>query len=419
MSLRGSGYLDRFLSEQEMESIVTETLVDLPVEGQRVLVIIPDHTRTMPIPFFFRLICRELLPRVSKLNFMVALGTHPPLNERSLLQLVGISSAQKSGQFPNVGLLNHRWDDARALASLGQIEPEEVAELSNGLMNEAIGVIVNRAVLEHDLILICGPVFPHELAGFSGGNKYFFPGVAGAKFISQLHWMGALLTSYEIIGRKDQPTRRLIDRAASLIERPRYAFCAVTLKEGVLGLFSGSPEEAAAAAADLAAERLIIWKERSYRRVLSVMPEMYDDLWVGSKGMYKVEPVVEEGGEVIIYAPHIREISVTHGPMIHRAGYHVRDYFLGQWERFRDIPRLILAHCTYVRGIGTFENDIEIPRVQVTLATGISEQDCRAVQLGYRDPSTIRVEQWRGREGDGVLLVERAGEDLYRRRESI
>lgn len=130
--------------------------------------------------------------------------------------------------------------------------------------------------------------------------------------------------------------------------------------------------------------------------------------------MYKLEPVVADGGELIIYGPQIREISFVHGEAIRRIGYHVRDFFLGQWERFRGEPKLILAHSTNVRGVGTFTGGVERPRIAVTLATSIPEEVCRGVNLGYRDPRSIDLEAWRHHPSGGDLLVENAGQDLYR-----
>jgi nickel-dependent lactate racemase len=144
--------------------------------------------------------------------------------------------------------------------------------------------------------------------------------------------------------------------------------------------------------------------------------EMYDDLWTAAKAMYKTEPVIADGGEVIIYAPHITEISYTHGKLIDQVGYHVRDYFVKQWERFQGVPGSILAHSTHVKGTGTYDagSGIETPRIQVTLATGIPEERCLRVNLGYRDYREIDPQQWANREHEGILLVPHAGEMLYR-----
>ena len=275
---------------------------------------------------------------------------------------------------------------------------------------------LNRLVLDYDQLIICGPVFPHEVVGFSGGNKYLFPGVSGPEVIDFTHWLGALITSYEVIGSGYTPVRAVVDRAASLVKVPKLCFGLVVTYEGLAGLYVGTPEDAWQAASELSAKLHIVYVEAPFQRVLSIMPEMYDDLWTAAKGMYKMEPAIADGGEVIIYAPHITEISYTHGQVIDQVGYHVRDYFAKQWERFKDYPWGVLAHSTHLRGIGTFDADsgMERPRIKVTLATGISAERCAMVNLGYLDPDTIDINEWRGREHEGILVVPKAGEMLFR-----
>ncbi len=407
------------LSNSEIESIAARGLDSLPLAGKRVLVIIPDHTRTMPLPLFFRILTRQLLPHVRALDFLVALGTHPPLSEAALLRLVGITAEEKATQYANVHLLNHAWKDPDTLITLGAIPADEIAGLSNGLLRMEVPVRLNRLVLAYDHLLICGPVFPHEVVGFSGGNKYFFPGIAGADIIDFTHWLGALITSYEIIGTKDTPVRRVIDRAANLIPTPRHALCSVITHEGVAGLFFGAPEAAWSAAADLSAQTHIKWLDRPFKQVLAVLPPMYDELWVGAKGMYKSEPAIADGGEVIIYAPHLHQISDVHGALIRQVGYHVRDYFVKQWDKFKHVPWGVLAHSTHLRGIGAYDNGIERPRIQVTLATAIPEAECRAVNLGYRDPASIDPHEWAQRNDPDLLVIPKAGEYLYRLKTAI
>jgi hypothetical protein len=141
---------------------------------------------------------------------------------------------------------------------------------------------------------------------------------------------------------------------------------------------------------------------------------MYDDIWTAGKVMYKLEPVLADGAELVIYAPHITEISYTHGRILDQIGYHTRDYFYKRIGEFADVPRGILAHSTHVRGNGTFDGTEERCRVHVVLATGIPESRCRKVNLGYRDPKSIDIASYGGRENEGILLVEKAGEMLYR-----
>ena len=258
-----------------------------------------------------------------------------------------------------------------------------------------------------DHVLICGPVFPHEVAGFSGGTKYLFPGIAAPEIIHFTHWLGALITNHEMIGKIDTPVRRVIDRAARLLDRPLSLLAVVVTHEGVAGVFCGELPQTWRQAATLSSRRHIVWVNEPYDRVLSVMPRLYDDIWTASKGMYKMEPAIADGGEVIIYAPHISEISYTHGRLLDEIGYHCRDYFLAQWDRFKHYPGGILAHSTHLKGLGTFDaaSGVETPRIKVTLATGIPRERCERVNLGYMDPSSVDVERAKAEWGDDSIVV--------------
>jgi lactate racemase len=414
--LIGKGYRDEFLSESETRELVASALSQASLEGKRVIIIIPDGTRTAPIPQMFRLFHDILSGRVARLDFLIALGTHQMMSEEAINKHIGVTAEERETKYSNVKVLNHRWDLPGTMVDLGEISADETSALSDGLLRESVKVRVNRMIFDYDQIIICGPTFPHEVVGFSGGNKYFFPGISGPEVINYSHWLGAVITSYELIGTKQTPVRRVIDRAATFIDKPKLCFSLVVKGESLAGLYIGTPEEAWEAASDLSSRLHIVWVEKPYRRVLSVMPKLYADIWTASKGMYKLEPAIEDGGEVIIYAPHIDEISYSHGSVIDEIGYHVRDYFVKQWERYKHHPWGVIAHSTHLKGIGSYDADsgTETPRIKVTLATRIPEERCRKVNLGYLDPDSIDLEEWRGREAEGILFVPKAGEMLYR-----
>jgi nickel-dependent lactate racemase len=414
----GAGFVDRPLSEEEVRGIVAQALAPLELRGKKVLLIVPDSTRTAPVGLMFRVIHDLIGEEAQNLDVLIALGTHPPMSDEAINRRLEITAEERAGKYARVRLLNHAWNDPAALTCVGTIEADEIGALSGGLFQMDVDVSINRAVFDYDQLVIVGPVFPHEVVGFSGGNKYLFPGIGGPEILNFFHWLGAVITNPKIIGTKWTPVRRVVDRAAALVPVPKFAFCMVVHGGQLSGLYTGTPEAAWSSAADLSDKLHIIYKDHPFHTVLSCAPAMYDEIWVGGKCMYKLEPVVADGGELIIYAPHICEISETHGALIRRIGYHTRDYFLGQWERFRSEPWGILAHSTHVRGIGSFENGVEKPRVLVTLATQISEEDCRAVNLGYRDPDSIRVADYQDREAEGILCVPKAGEMLYRLKNS-
>jgi nickel-dependent lactate racemase len=339
------------------------------------------------------------------------------MSDSQLSRLVGRPVV--GGRAGGCRIFNHHWEDPANFAVLGTIPEQEVRELTKGLLMREVVVSLNKLIFDYDQILICGPVFPHEVVGFSGGNKYLFPGIAGPEIINFTHWLGAIITNYHVIGAGYTPVRAVIDRAASFVDRPTACLALVVTHDGVAGLYFGSPQSAWQAAADLSARKHIVYVDRPYRRVLSIMPEMYDDLWTAAKGMYKLEPAVADGGEIVIYAPHITEVSYTHGRIIDEVGYHCRDYFLAQWQKFETYPGGVLAHSTHVKGLGRYdaETRTETPRIQVTLATGIPEERCRRINLGYLNPAGVRIQEWEGREDEGILIVPRAGEMLYRQRQ--
>jgi nickel-dependent lactate racemase len=179
------------------------------------------------------------------------------------------------------------------------------------LFREAVDVDINRAIFDYDLILILGPVFPHEVVGISGGYKYLFPGISGGDFLHFFHWLGAVITSWEVIGKKNTPVRDVVNRAARMVQVPTHCICMVVghpqgsdgypdgdpragaeLSAGsdrseaaggrgasrhsgtLAGLFVGTAEEAWSRAADLAMEMHIVYKDRPYHLVVGKAPEL-------------------------------------------------------------------------------------------------------------------------------------------------
>ncbi|HEY6797557.1 MAG TPA: lactate racemase domain-containing protein [Kineosporiaceae bacterium] len=430
---------DVVLSGDEVTWFVRQHLGRLPLDGRSVCVLVPDATRTCPMPLLLRAVHRALHGRVSRLTVLVALGTHAAMSEAALADHLGYPAGRVAEVYPGTTVVNHEWWCPETFTHLGTISAARVAELSGGRLDEPVEVLLNRAVVDHDVALVVGPVLPHEVVGMSGGNKYFFPGVAGQQIIDLSHWLGALITSAEIIGTtRLTPVRALIDDGAALIPAQTLAFSVVTTRDagrdgpvpdasgphrpapgGSSGLHSisfGDCISSWASAAEVSAATHIVHLGAPVRRVLSILPGMYDEIWTGAKGFYKLEPAVADGGEVVLYAPHIRRLASSH-PQLLEVGYHCRDYFVQQWERFRHVHRSVLAHSTHLRGAGTYDPTTgeERLRVRVTLATAIPEEVCRAVDLGYRDPASVDVEalaadpEW--------FVVPRAGEVLYRVRD--
>src|SRR6266516_5714087 len=340
----GKGSTTATLTREDVQELLARADEQLLVGAgldptdKRVLVIIPDGTRTAPIPLLFRLLYEQLGHRAAELDYLIALGTHPPMVQEAIDHLVGVpavprvndepgytiktlhidhlvgtTATERAQRYPNVRIFNHDWHNPQMLTTIGVISRAEAGELTGGLLTDEVPVTLNRLILDYDLLLICGPVFPHEVAGFSGGAKYLFPGIAGPDIINFTHWLGALVTSMHTIGVKDTPTRRVIHRAADFLPIPLLCMAMVLKGHDLHGLYIGPHSEAFSAAADLSAQLNIITVDRPFNHVLSMPSTIYVDLWTAAKALFKTEPAIAEGGEVIIFAPHITEVSYTHG----------------------------------------------------------------------------------------------------------
>jgi nickel-dependent lactate racemase len=402
------------ISNLQIAEVIYRACPKSEFRNKSVLLIIPDGTRTAPVGTMFKALHACIGEVTKAFDVLIALGTHQPMSERAICGRLEISETQRREDYGSVQFFNHEWNNPAALKRIGTLRAEEVSQLTDGLFSMDVPVEINRKVFEYDKIVIAGPVFPHEVVGFSGGNKYLFPGVGGPAILNFFHWLGAVVTNPMIIGSKWTPVRKVVDRAGAMVNADKLCFCMVVdPQKNFAGLFGGTPEAAWDKASDLSRKLHITYKEKPFHTIVSCCPPMYDELWTAGKCMYKLEPVLADGGELIIYAPHLKEVCVSHGNHIEAIGYHCRDYFLKQWEQFKDIPWGVLAHSTHVRGLGTFENGAEKCRAQVTIASQIPADKCKQMNLGYRDPKSIRTDEFANRENDGVLLVPKAGEMLF------
>jgi len=405
---------DGFIENSQAGEAIGEFFAQNDYSGKRILLIIPDNTRSGPIGDIFKIIYDSLERKAKAVDCLVALGTHRAMTEKQICTRLAITSRERRTRYASVKFFNHEWEKPQTFTSIGRISADEIEQISGGLFREEVDVAINKLIFEYDEFFILGPVFPHEVVGFSGGHKYIFPGIAGEAIINFFHWLSAVITNPVINGNIWTPTRQVVEKAASLIEMPRKLFAMVSVDNKLKGLFIGDRAQAWEKAATLSRDVHIVYKDKPYKTILGIAPRMYDDLWTAGKVMYKLEPILADGGTLIIYAPHITEISYTHGKVLDKIGYHTRDYFLKQMDKFAGIPRAAMAHSTHVKGIGTYIDGVEKPRANVVLATGIGKKRCRKVNLDYMNPDDINIADYENKEDEGVLVVQHAGEVLHR-----
>ncbi len=415
--LLGEGSPDSDLTEQDLQTIVEQALEPI-LSGERVLAIVPDKTRDDNSDLLFPFAADVLGARdVAQFDVLVAQGTHPPMSESQKLAKLGLENKLFSGH-----LFDHRWDLPDELVTIGKLSEDTVRRLTNGLITHAVPVSLNKLLAPgmYDTILVFGATVPHEVAGFAGGAKYFFPGVAGPELTHTTHWLGALAGIENIIGETETPTRHLIEAAADFIEARIISLNTVVSRDdnGRLithALFAGDIREAFRQAVEVSRQVHIRYTGRKYKRVVALLDRHYDELWVGGKASYKLGAVIDDGGELIIYAPQLTKISETHGELIAKYGYapleSVRD-MLGVSEELRE-NLCIAAHLAHVAYAGRLdEHGQVVPRYRITMASGLDEETCKQVNLGYVDYRSFDYE--RLRNDSETLIVKDAGRDLYK-----
>ena len=401
------------ISDETIAGLIREAL-EVIEQGERVLAIIPDKTRDDNTHLLFPIANQFLTERgVACFDALVAQGTHPPMTDSQKKAKIGIEDF--AGR-----IFDHSWDRAEEIVTLGELSAETVSALTGGLVDRAVPVTINRLLAAgvYDTVLVFGATVPHEVAGFAGGAKYFFPGVAGPELTHTTHWLGALAGIENIIGEVETPTRKLIEAAADLVPARIISLNTVVSRADggrliTYALFTGDIREAFRRAAAVSREVHIRYTGRKYRRVIALLDPHYDELWVGGKASYKLGAIVEDGGELIIFAPHLNKLSQTHGKLIEKYGYapleSVRD-MLGVSQELRE-NLCIAAHLAHVAYAGRTDADGNIvPRYRITMASGLDEQTCKRVNLGYLDYRTFDYET----TDPDTLIVKDAGRDLYK-----
>jgi nickel-dependent lactate racemase len=406
----------RILSTGEMRQIVADALAGV-TPGTRVLAVIPDKTRDDNTDLLFPMVSQILASRrAAQFDALVAQGTHPPMTDAEKRLKIGAGLAD----LPLFGeVFDHHWDDPAQLTTLGSLSADEVSRLTGGLMSRDVQIQLNVRLAPgaYDLILVLGAVVPHEVAGFAGGAKYFFPGVAGPALTHLTHWLGALASIERVIGRVETPTRHVIEAAADRVTTPVIALTSVATRtaDGLRthALFAGSLRDTIRRAAAVSAQVHIRCTGRKYRRVIALLDEHYDEMWVAGKASYKLGAIIEEGGELVIYAPHLKGISTTHGRLIEKYGYapleQVREMVDGSDELSANL--CVAAHLAHVSYGSRLADGKIAPRYAITLASAIPADVCARVKLGYAPLASIDVDA--ARRDPDTLVVENAGRDLY------
>ena len=413
------------LTEEQLKEIVREGLKDFS-SVKKILLIHPDYTRTdftdKLVPLIYQELRNKGMIQIDSLN---AGGTHRAMTEKEIRIKLGLPK-----QINFTHYYNHEYNDPEQLVIVGEIPASFVAEKTQGELSQSIPVVVNKLITEdYDLIIALSGTLPHEAAGYAGGLKVFFPGISGPEVIDLLHWAAVLIGIPQIIGTADNPAREVINKGSyyifDKIKAPTISFNMVFEETGQVvipkGLYIGTGFngfiDAYKQATRASSQLHIVYIDKPLEFAVQVIDKSYDEIWTAGKGSYKLQSpgVMEKGGEIIIYAPHINcfhsrpEMDFA----LKQIGYHCKDYVKKYLESNSEFSKNVAAHVINVRGQGSFDvhSGKEEFNFKVTLATGISKDVCESVGLGYRNPDSIRKE---GFIGPGKLWIENGGKYLYK-----
>ncbi len=164
--LIGTGSPDQRLNENQIYDICVEGFKELKLNNKRLLFIIPDLTRTAPIDIMFRVVYQLLAEKVGKLDFIIALGTHPQMTQEAMYRRVGITKNEHRTIYSKARFFNHEWKTPGQLKHIGTITEDEVKNISGGLVQEKVDITINKMVFDYDHLVIIGPTFPHQVFGF-------------------------------------------------------------------------------------------------------------------------------------------------------------------------------------------------------------------------------------------------------------
>ncbi|NLT51875.1 MAG: DUF2088 domain-containing protein [Ignavibacteria bacterium] len=371
------GSENKVFTKEEVKNILW-SVFDKIGGVNKVLAIPPDFTRfhskagelTNYSYQYFKEKMTDILP---------ALGTHAAMTEREIEEMFG--------DIPKNLFRVHRWKED--LTTLGEVPAEFLKEVSEGRVSYSWPAQVNKLLVEgnFDLILSIGQVVPHEVIGMANYNKNIFVGTGGRDGINKSHYLGAVYGMERIMGRADTAVRKVLNYASDNFAKNLpvlYIQTVISKDENnnlvLRGLYIGDDFECFRLASELSLKVNFIMLEKPLKKVVVYLdPSEFKSTWLGNKSIYRTRMAIDDGGELIVLAPGLKEFGEDKeiDRLIRKYGYVTTPEVLNFVEENKELKNNLSAAAHLIHG--SSEN-----RFKITYCPGnLTKQEIESVNFSY------------------------------------
>jgi nickel-dependent lactate racemase len=310
-----------------------------------------------------------------------ALGTHTPMTSAQLTRMFG--------DMPQDRVRVHNW--RTDIETLGEVPQAFIEQQSEGKLHYSWPAQINRLIAQggHDLILSIGQVVPHEVIGMANYNKNILIGTGGRESINRSHFLGAVYGMERIMGRPDNPVRRVLNYAADrfLNQLPIiYVLTVIGRNQAddnvVRGIFIGDDAECFTRAAELSLEvNFEMMEQPVAKAVVYLEPHEFHSTWLGNKAIYRTRMALADDAELIVLAPGVREFGEDPriDQLIRKYGYRGTPATLAAVEQNSDLAGDLSAAAHLIHGSSE-------GRFRITWCPGqLTREEVEGVSFEYAD----------------------------------
>ncbi len=401
-----SGSENTNITRDELKEAITGTLERVGPR-KKVLVIPPDFTRyhsragdiTSLIYKYYGGKLADILP---------ALGTHTPMTDDQIHKMYS--------EIPDNLFRVHRWRED--VVTAGVVPGNFISGITEGKISYSWPAQLNNLVINghHDLIISVGQVVPHEVAGMANYNKNLFIGTGGPEGINKSHFIGAVYGMERMMGKTDNPVRRLLNYATAnfipslpVLYIQTVVGCDENGRNVLRGLFIGDDENVFNAAAALSLKVNFSVTDKPLDKVVVYLdPSEYKSTWLGNKSIYRTRMAMADEGELIILAPGLQEFGEDKeiDRLIRKFGYRGTQTTLESLTGDKGLESNLSAAAHLIHGSSE-------GRFSITYCPGkLTKEEIESVNFRYSDLSNM-IRKYNPGILKGGYNVLSGGEEIY------